>query len=122
MIFITHKLNKVLQREENKFNLSNLINEKNFTKSDTPLTYRQINTLSKDELFPEENKNISISLSGFDKNGVIDELKSYGTIKKDNELIQRFNLTKKQPEVKKNDPKNRSLIVSQKIKKISVCE
>ena len=57
MIYIIPKLDKAFQKGEEKFNLGAQINEKSFTKSDTPLSYRQINTLSKDKLFPEERTN-----------------------------------------------------------------
>ena len=57
MIFITHKLDTVLQREEGKFNLNHRINEKSFRRANTPFSYRRINTLSKDKLFPEERNN-----------------------------------------------------------------
>ncbi|MBI2613320.1 MAG: hypothetical protein HYW62_00895 [Candidatus Levybacteria bacterium] len=40
-----------------KFNYVEFINEKRFTVKDTPLTYRQVNTLSEDKLLNEDRKN-----------------------------------------------------------------
>ncbi len=54
MIFITTTIDEILCKEEQKHDLSNLINKKKYTKSNTLLSYRQINTLSRDRLFPEE--------------------------------------------------------------------
>lgn len=53
-IFITPNLDSILFKQDIKHNLSELINDKIYTVANTPLSYRQINTLSKDNLFPEE--------------------------------------------------------------------
>ncbi len=58
MIFIfSSKLEEVVQRDNEKFSLCQLINKKKYTKADTPLSYRQINTLGNDRLFPEDRDN-----------------------------------------------------------------
>lgn len=82
MIYINPKLDKAYLREESKFNLSKLINEKSFTKSNTPLSYRQINTLSNDKLIPEERDNSrdwrKFSLKELIFFKIIFELKKFG--------------------------------------------
>lgn len=82
MIFITPKLDEIYLKEEQEFNFSKLINEKSFTKSDTPFSYRQINTLSKDRLFPEGRTNKKgwrkFSLKELIYFSLIYELKKFG--------------------------------------------
>jgi hypothetical protein len=82
MLFISNNLISVHQREEEKHLLSKLINEKRFTKIDTSLSYRQINTLSKDKLFPEDRSNHKgwrkFSLKELIFFSIISELKKFG--------------------------------------------
>ncbi|HSW88012.1 MAG TPA: hypothetical protein VLG12_02505 [Candidatus Saccharimonadales bacterium] len=82
MIYITPKLDIAYEKEDDKFNLRKLINEKNFTKSNTPLSYRQINTLSKDKLFPEDRENKKswrkFSLKELIYFSIVFELKEFG--------------------------------------------
>lgn len=82
MIYITPNLDKAYLSNEEKFNLSRLMNEKSFTKAHTPLSYRQINTLSKDKLFPEERDTTKgwrkFSLKELVFFYIVFELKKYG--------------------------------------------
>lgn len=82
MLFITPNLDQIYEREEDKFNLSKLINKKSFTVSDTHLSYRQINTLSNDKLFPEERDNKKgwrkFSLKELIYFAIVHELKKFG--------------------------------------------
>ena len=82
MKYLTPDLDKIYSRSEDKLDLDKLINEKSYTKAHTPLSYRQINTLSKDKLFPEErNQNKGwrkFSLKELIFFNIVAELKKYG--------------------------------------------
>jgi hypothetical protein len=59
MFYITDGIEANYLDADTKFNLDKFVNEKKFTVKDTPLTYRQINTLDEDNLLniDRENKN-----------------------------------------------------------------
>lgn len=54
MLFIGDNLFVKYLEADEKFKLREMVNKKRFTVSDTPLTYRQTNTLDKDKLLPRD--------------------------------------------------------------------
>lgn len=58
MFYISEGIEVNYLEADEKFNLDRFVNEKKFTVKDTPLTYRQINTLDQDNLLNVDRDNI----------------------------------------------------------------
>lgn len=56
MLYITDNFLLEHQKADKKFKLSEFVNTKRYTVSDTPLTYRQTRTLDQDNLLPKDPK------------------------------------------------------------------
>lgn len=82
MLFIGENLELKYLRIKDKFELGKFLNKKMFTVSDTPLSYRQVNTLDKDKLLTDNRK----KKEGWRKFSflelvyvlIVDELKKFG--------------------------------------------